>query len=103
MSWNRLARLQINRVQEVPRFGKQATSSRMKMISVTRYQIRLLALALVASASLLQTVAQAAETGLVGHWKLRGDCLDYSGQNNHGVNHGVDLIHGAFDGEQAYI
>ena len=44
-----------------------------------------------------------AESGLVGHWKLRGDCRDSSGQGNHGVNHGVDLVNGAFDGEQAYI
>ena len=28
---------------------------------------------------------------LVGHWKLAGDCRDYSGHGNHGVNHGADL------------
>jgi hypothetical protein len=44
-----------------------------------------------------------AESGLVGHWKLKGDCQDSSGHGNHGVNHGVDLEHGAFDGAQAYI
>jgi hypothetical protein len=44
-----------------------------------------------------------AEPGLVGHWKLQGDCRDSSGQGNHGINHGVDLNSGAFDGEQAYI
>src|SRR6478672_8252371 len=47
--------------------------------------------------------APGAEPGLVGHWTLRGDCRDSSGQGNHGINHGVDLDHGAFDGEQAYI
>ena len=47
--------------------------------------------------------AQAAEPGLVGHWKLQGDCRDYSGHGNHGVNHGVDLDSGAFDGTSAYI
>lgn len=41
--------------------------------------------------------------GLVGHWKLRGDCRDYSGQDNHGVNHGVELDRGTFDGIGAYI
>jgi hypothetical protein len=41
--------------------------------------------------------------GLIGHWKLRGDCRDYSGQNNHGTNHGVDLVNGTFDGIGAYI
>ena len=41
--------------------------------------------------------------GLVGYWKLRGDCRDYSGQNNHGTNHGVDLVSGTFDGIGAYI
>ena len=45
----------------------------------------------------------AAEPGLVGHWKLQGDCLDHSGNGNDGVNHGVALEEGAFDGEQAYI
>ena len=35
--------------------------------------------------------AFAAEPGLVGHWKLQGDCRDYSGNGNDGVNHGVDL------------
>lgn len=41
--------------------------------------------------------------GLVGYWKLKGDCLDYSGNNNNGVNHGVDLINGAFNGQSSYI
>jgi hypothetical protein len=50
-----------------------------------------------------QAAAQCAEPGLVGHWKLRGDCRDYSGHENHGVNHGVDLETGAFDGGSAYI
>src|SRR5438874_2362391 len=43
------------------------------------------------------------EPGLVGYWKLRGDCRDYSGSGNHGVNHGVDLERGAFDGISGYI
>jgi hypothetical protein len=43
------------------------------------------------------------EPGLVGYWKLRGDCRDYSGHGNHGVNHGVNLDRGAFDGISAYI
>src|SRR5258708_1259374 len=45
----------------------------------------------------------ALDAGLVGHWKLQGDCRDYSGQGNHGVNHGVGLEKGAFDGVGAYI
>jgi hypothetical protein len=47
--------------------------------------------------------AYAAEPGLIGHWKLRGDCRDYSGHENHGINHGVELEQGAFDGTKAYI
>jgi Concanavalin A-like lectin/glucanases superfamily len=58
---------------------------------------------LLALACLCQTAANCAETGLVGHWTLQGDCRDSSGQENHGVNHGVGLDRGAFDGEQAYI
>src|ERR671912_621902 len=45
----------------------------------------------------------AAEPELIGHWKLQGDCRDHSGNDNHGVNHGVDLATGSFDGEQSYI
>jgi hypothetical protein len=48
-------------------------------------------------------VAADADPGLVGHWKLRGDCNDSSQFGNHGVNHGVDLDRGEFDGQGAYI
>jgi hypothetical protein len=41
--------------------------------------------------------------GLVGHWKLAGDCRDHSGHGNHGENHGVDLETSSFDGSGAYI
>src|SRR5436190_22754978 len=37
------------------------------------------------------------EKGLIGYWKLKGDCRDHSGRGNHGVNHGVNLDSGAFD------
>ena len=47
--------------------------------------------------------SETAEPGLVGYWKLQGDCRDYSGTGNHGVNHGVDLAQGKFDGISAYI
>src|SRR5689334_14148569 len=47
--------------------------------------------------------AVAAEPGLIGHWKLQGDCRDYSGNENNGVNHGVDLENGKFDGIQSFI
>src|SRR6187401_2031389 len=43
------------------------------------------------------------EPGLVGYWKLDGDCRDYSGHGNHGVNHGVNLDGGIFDGVRSYI
>jgi len=43
------------------------------------------------------------EPGLVGYWKLQGDCRDYSGHNHHGINHGVALEHSEFDGVSAYI
>lgn len=54
-------------------------------------------------AGLCQATAYGAEPGLVGHWKLQGDCRDYSGQGNHGVNHGVQLNDGKFDGVGAYV
>src|SRR5688572_26601146 len=43
------------------------------------------------------------ENGLVGHWKLKGDSKDYSGNNNHGINHGVKLDDGVFPGNGSYI
>ncbi|MHC4445931.1 MAG: LamG domain-containing protein, partial [Planctomycetota bacterium] len=46
------------------------------------------------------------ETGCVGYWKLTGDCKDYSGNNNHGINHGVGFDAkngGRFDGKSSYI
>ena len=45
------------------------------------------------------------QAGLVGHWKLVGDCRDDSGQGNHGVNHGADLGAGdaRFDGIDDFI
>jgi hypothetical protein len=52
---------------------------------------------------LIAMTANATEPGLVGHWTLKGDCRDHSGQGNHGVNHGVDLETGAFEGTHAYI
>ena len=51
----------------------------------------------------LSCAADETDKGLVGHWQLQGDCRDSSGQGNHGVNHGVDLEHGGFDGVQSFI
>jgi hypothetical protein len=41
--------------------------------------------------------------GLVGHWKLRGDARDHSGNGNHAANHGVRLEDGTFDGIAAHL
>lgn len=61
----------------------------------------------VLSVSALASVALAAsDDGLVGHWKLAGDCRDSSGQGNHGTNHGVrlqDLEGAQFDGIDDFI
>ena len=39
------------------------------------------------------------DPGLAGYWKLKGNCRDYSGRGNHGVN--VDA--GNFNGRDSYI
>ena len=44
-----------------------------------------------------------AEDGLVGHWPLKYDCKDYSGQGNHGISHGWDPEKGEFDGRKGYV
>ena len=40
------------------------------------------------------------EAGLVGYWKLAGDCMDYSGAGNHGKNCGADLTAAGLDGRR---
>ena len=63
-------------------------------------------LAWLLSALLVSPCAAATEPGLVGHWKLAGDCRDSSPRGNHAVNHGVELTgpDGArFDGVDDYI
>jgi hypothetical protein len=47
--------------------------------------------------------SDAGQSELVGHWKLQGDCRDYSGHGNDGVNHGVDLQSGTFNGVDSFI
>ena len=41
--------------------------------------------------------------GLVGHWPLKGDAQDRSGQNNHEAHTGSGAEWGNFDGRQAYV
>lgn len=48
-------------------------------------------------------VVRAADDGLLAHWKLQGDCQDYSGQQNHGQNHHVDLSASTFNGRDSYV
>lgn len=43
------------------------------------------------------------EGGLIGYWRLLGDCRDHSGHGYHGTDHGVDLQTGSFDGRGAHI
>jgi hypothetical protein len=48
-------------------------------------------------------VSRAADDGLIAYWKLQGDCQDYSGKQNHGHNHHVDLTASRFNGRDSYI
>lgn len=43
------------------------------------------------------------QAGLLGYWKLKGDCRDYSGNDNHGMNFGVDLHTGEFNGHGSHV
>jgi hypothetical protein len=60
-------------------------------------------IAMVLIGSLTFSAMQAADDGLIAHWKLQGDCRDYSGKQNHGTNHRVDLLSGSFSGRDAYV
>ncbi|MHB1458144.1 MAG: LamG domain-containing protein [Armatimonadota bacterium] len=69
----------------------------------------LLCVMVILSASINANTSEMKTAGtpnLVGYWKLQGDCIDYSGAGNNGVNHGADLSNtdGAiFDGKNAFI
>lgn len=77
------------------------------------YGIPLLALGLLVSPTTAEdaptgTTKKAADLtgeadGLLGYWKLRGDAKDSSGNGLDGVNHGVNLETGEFDGKGAYV
>jgi len=41
------------------------------------------------------------EKGLIGHWKLESDAMDYSGNGNHGNNNGVQFTAKGVDGGSA--
>ncbi len=43
------------------------------------------------------------QRGLVGFWRLQGDCRDHSGHEHHGINHEVDLQSGSFNGRGAHV
>jgi hypothetical protein len=45
----------------------------------------------------------AADTGLVGYWKLAGDTRDHSGNGLDAVNHNVDANTGEFNGRDAWL
>jgi len=75
--------------------------------SNTSRTVELVSLLILMIAFLLPGVCLAGPAdGLLGHWKLAGDCPDYSSRRNHGINHGADLTdpHAAtFDGVDDYI
>jgi len=54
-------------------------------------------------------LSQDTNQGLIGFWKLQGDCNDYSGNNNHGIKHGVIFektdsgLLARFEGKGGYI
>ena len=76
----------------------------MRGLRHSRFSIIAASFHLAASiAALSCTTLAANDSGLVGHWKLSGDCRDYSGHSNHGANHGIDLDSSTFDGIEAYI
>ena len=66
---------------------------------------RAVPLAISALLALGGTGVAATDDGLVGHWRLAGDCRDSSGHGNHGVNHGAQLGRDAavFDGIDDWV
>src|SRR4051812_1308167 len=79
------------------------TTMRVRMQTIF---VRKFLCAVVAAACGLLGAAHASAddpSGVVAYWKLAGDCRDHSGHGHDGVNHGVDLQSGAFDGKNAYV
>jgi hypothetical protein len=65
-----------------------------------------LLLAVLATATTASSFASENETttrGLIGYWKLQGDCRDHSGGGHDGVNHNVNLATSQFSGQGSYI
>ncbi|MEY4180197.1 MAG: hypothetical protein RLY70_3771, partial [Planctomycetota bacterium] len=75
----------------------------LAMVSFRWFTQLALLIMLLGGAIALHPPACAEEAGLVGYWPLRGDCRDHSGNGNHGINHGVDLETGRFNGRGAHI
>lgn len=66
--------------------------------------LRIVQLALLSSiVPMIAAEAQSANNGLVGYWKLQGDCRDHSGAGNDGRNHHVHLASSEFTGRDSYI
>ena len=51
----------------------------------------------------VQKMSDQLDSGLVGYWKLKGDCRDHSGKENHATNHKVNLDTGEFNGSDSYL
>jgi hypothetical protein len=54
-------------------------------------------------AALSSGIAEAADRGLIGYWKIAGDCRDYSENGLNAVNHNVELETSEFNGRDAYL
>src|SRR4051794_1978263 len=58
---------------------------------------------LIASIGILAVSASRADDGLIGYWKLQGDCQDYSSSKNDGRARNVDLSTSSFNGRDSAI
>jgi hypothetical protein len=86
--------------QHLHRKAKRSPSS---TLIVVMHHIRLPFVCAVTLVAILTSANKAADDGLIGYWKLRGDARDSSGHDHHGTNHGVDIETGTFHGRGAYI
>lgn len=62
-------------------------------------------ISILAVIGLAPATSHAESNALIGYWKLQGDTKDYSGQGNHGSNHGVTLspAGAVFDGMNHFV
>src|SRR4051794_40202398 len=84
-------------------FKRQTINRRLNMRGTTvNSQDFMIAFAILV-VTLIPRTSNSANEGLIGYWKIAGDCRDHSSNGLDAVNHNVDLGTSDFNGLDAYL